>query len=358
MVAVSGPAPSSNASEPLSEQESHAGLEPDEPLRAASARVSFRGALGATSRSTLSLSAGRNRVPARSTRGKPTRTRVASRPRAPRCCSGSPTGGSSCGAPRSSSPAPARDRGRDAGRAHHRPQRGPARLGDRRTRSCCTTARSWRSKRCGPAPCARSPTQSRRRSPSGAAGRHVPAMTTFGFQIPGFRHAGGTDARCSTTTCAARAGRRTRRVRVGLGDGSLLAVACARRSRRADPRGIHVARRARGADRTRAARHARHRRHVSQSRVARQDGHNARRHLARAAPILGIGGARGTNPSTTASASTFPPDARTPRPARGGRADLPRAVRATNGRRSTGVTTTVDERATCRGRCRPGGRRS
>jgi hypothetical protein len=60
-VAVSVPAPSSNASEPLSEQDPHAGLEPDEQVRAR-ARVSFRGALGATSRATLSMSAGRNRM--------------------------------------------------------------------------------------------------------------------------------------------------------------------------------------------------------------------------------------------------------------------------------------------------------
>jgi hypothetical protein len=61
VVAASGPEPSSNASEPLSDTNEYAGLEPDEQLRAR-ARVSFRGALGATSRATLSMSAGRNRM--------------------------------------------------------------------------------------------------------------------------------------------------------------------------------------------------------------------------------------------------------------------------------------------------------
>ncbi|MGH8977078.1 MAG: hypothetical protein ACRDV7_03305 [Acidimicrobiia bacterium] len=55
------PAPSSSASETLSDAETHEGLEPDEELRAR-ARVSFRGALGATSRSTLSMAAGRTRM--------------------------------------------------------------------------------------------------------------------------------------------------------------------------------------------------------------------------------------------------------------------------------------------------------
>ena len=90
-----------------------------------------------------------------------------------------------------------------------------------------------------------------------------------------------------------------------MGDGPLLAAARARRSRRADPRGVHAARRARGAHRARAARHARHRRHVPQPRAARQDGDDARRHLARAARSS-ASAPRGTSPSTTASASTFP----------------------------------------------------
>jgi hypothetical protein len=63
-VVVSGPAPSSNACDALTDDdtpESGLALEPGEEVRAR-ARVSFRGALGATSRSTFSLASGRTRL--------------------------------------------------------------------------------------------------------------------------------------------------------------------------------------------------------------------------------------------------------------------------------------------------------
>ena len=104
-------------------------------------------------------------------------------------------------------------------------------------------------------------------------------MTSFGFQIPGFRHAGGTDADMFDHTVAHATAGRGGRVRIGVGDGPLLAAARARRARRTDPRGVHAARRARGAHRARAARHARDRRDVPQPGAARQDGHDARHHL-------------------------------------------------------------------------------
>ena len=72
---------------------------------------------------------------------------------------------------------------------------------------------------------------------------------------------------------------------------------------RTDPRGVHAARRARGAYRAGAARHARHRRDVPEPGAARQDRHDPRRHLEgprRARHRRRVVRA----PSTTASAST------------------------------------------------------
>ena len=135
-----------------------------------------------------------------------------------------------------------------------------------------------------------------------AVASNVGQMTTFGLQLPNFSFGVADtdlfDAVADRAVAAEEAG-----FPLGLGDGSFLPAAPARRSRSADARGLHAARGAGRSHRAGPARHARHRRDLPQPGAAGQDHHHARRHLQAVGPSS-ASAAPGTTSSTMRSDSS------------------------------------------------------
>ena len=328
-------------------------LEPDEELLVR-APASFRGAAGREHRG-------------RRSRSGPARMRIARVPRVarpPRSTSGFPLVPPDMVVARHRSPAP-RSASRRSGAAPRRGSGASSRsteiAADRRR---CATASS-------PASRSRSRTAAiveieamrgrrlrrlvavDRRTPAADADRasadaawrdSVRRMTTFGYPDPRVPPRGRARRRDVRPHGRARAGRRGERVRVGVGDGPLLAAARARRSRRTDPRGVHAARRARGAHRT--GRSSGRSSPASPTATRRCSPRWSRRSTSsrKGRAILGIGAAW-YDVEHDGYGFDFPARRRAPRPARRSRADLPRAVPRRTARRSTGRYYSIDRRA-------------
>ena len=106
-------------------------------------------------------------------------------------------------------------------------------------------------------------------------GRDV--MAHFGLQLPSFTFADVPDDRLFERIAEIARRGRGRRVRFVLGDGPLPPDREHRAADRPDARGVHAARRGRRAHLPDPARRDGHRRDVSQPRVPREGGHDARR---------------------------------------------------------------------------------